>query len=100
MNFAFCLLPSTVCLRNLPFIEPHLQPVLPQTLRQRAHDRLVLVAVAEEDIVLEIVRHEMCALYQEGLFSSCRPSLANSLRSRNTRSEERRVGGDERWPRC
>jgi len=36
-----------------PFIEPHLHPVLPQPLRQRPHHRLVLRAVAEEDIVKE-----------------------------------------------
>ena len=40
-----------------PFIEPHLHPVRPQPLRQRAHHRLVLRAVAEENIVGEIVGH-------------------------------------------
>ena len=33
------------------FIEPHLHPVRPQPLRQRAHHRLVLRAVTEEDVV-------------------------------------------------
>ena len=40
-----------------PFIEPHFHPVLPQPLRQRTHHRLVLRAVAQEDVELEFVRH-------------------------------------------
>src|SRR5450759_3002044 len=42
---------------DLPFIEPHAQPVRPQPLRQRAHDRFVLRAVAEEYVVWELVGH-------------------------------------------
>jgi|GEM_PF-3472617 len=38
-----------------PFIEPHLHPVRPQPLRKRAHHRLVLRAVAEENVVGESV---------------------------------------------
>ena len=40
-----------------PFIEPHLHPVRPQPLGQRTHHRLVLRAVAEEDVVGEVVGH-------------------------------------------
>jgi hypothetical protein len=36
-----------------PLIEPNPQPILPQPLRQRAHDGLVLRAVAEEGVVGE-----------------------------------------------
>ena len=45
MNSNFCLLPSAFCLR--------LKPVRPQPLRDGAHHRLVLRAVAEEDVVGE-----------------------------------------------
>ena len=38
---------------DLPFIEPRPQPVLPQPLRDGAHDRFVLRTVAEEDVVGE-----------------------------------------------
>ena len=38
-----------------PFVEPHLQPVLAQPLRQWAHHRLVLRAVAEENVVLKLL---------------------------------------------
>ena len=40
-----------------PFIEPHLHPVRMQPLRQRAHHRLVLRAVAQEDVVFEDIVH-------------------------------------------
>ena len=40
-----------------PFIEPHLHPVRPQPLRQRAHLRLVLRAVAEENVALKFAGH-------------------------------------------
>ena len=36
-----------------PSSSRHLQPVLPQPLRDRAHHRLVLRAIAEEDVVGE-----------------------------------------------
>jgi hypothetical protein len=42
---------------DFPVIEPNAQAVRPQPLGNRAHDRLVLRAVAEEDVVFEIVRH-------------------------------------------
>lgn len=42
---------------DFPFIKPHPQPVPTQPLRHPAHDILVLRAVAQEDIVLEIVSH-------------------------------------------
>src|ERR1017187_6402896 len=45
-----------------PFIKPHLQPVLPQPLRQWAHHPLVLRAVAQEGVVLKILLHNPSAL--------------------------------------
>ena len=43
---------------DFPVIEPHAQSVRPQPLRDGAHDRLALRAVAEEHVVGEIVWHK------------------------------------------
>ena len=43
---------------DLPFIEPDLDAVLFQMLGQWADDLLVLGTVAQEDVVLEFVRHD------------------------------------------
>ena len=42
---------------DLPFIEPQPESGLPKPLRQRAHHRLVLRAVAQENIVLKSGSH-------------------------------------------
>jgi len=43
---------------SLPLVEPHPQPVLPQPLRDGAHDRLVFGTMVEEDVEGEPVVHE------------------------------------------
>ena len=48
---------DTVAGLQFPLVEPHTQLVGPQALRDGAHDRLVLRAVAQEYVVLEIVGH-------------------------------------------
>ena len=53
-----------------------LQPILPQPLRQWAHHRLVLRAVAEENVVLEIVGHGYSPL---GLAFRATAKMASSL---------------------
>ncbi len=44
---------------DLPLIEPHVQPVGPQPLRQWSHHRLVSTAVAQEDIEAEVPIHAL-----------------------------------------
>ena len=68
---------------ELPFIEPHAQPVLPQPLRDGAHDRLVLRAVAQEDVVCEIVSHisplaPRFSSYQGAERHGCQPNVGSS----------------------
>lgn len=41
------------------FIEPHAQPVRPQAFGEGAHAGFVLAAVAQEDVVVELVSHNV-----------------------------------------
>ena len=47
---------------EFPFIKPDLQPVPPQPLRHVANDRSVFIAVTEENVVCEIVYHDLLSM--------------------------------------
>ncbi len=66
MKFGYSLAPCVLHLGNLLFIEPHPQPVRPQSLREGTHRRLVLRAVTEEHVVLKVAHHDRIVIKRTG----------------------------------